>query len=249
MNYQQAFPIVIGLGEFGQHLAMRLTVGGTLYVHDANPDKIESSVQVTRAIGLTSLRHLPQSCEAVILCPGSSPTEVGCQDNLLEWLTPGTLIIDMRPLGAADCLAFYERAAIRGLEYVEAAVRGGPEAAVMGELTIAVGGTPESFARARPWLETMAALVVHSGDIGTGKRALELQDVMSAVAFATAHQVLNAATGIQSGAMIDLLVASAMTFRADLRSKPGLLAAEFDSADALGRAVQRLRTKRTRTHE
>lgn len=245
MNCQQGFPIVVGLGEFGQNLTMRLAGGGTLYVHDHNPHKIESAARVTRAVGLPSLRYPPQDCGAVILCPMSSPAEMGDTDNLLEGLRPGTLIIDMRSLDAAECLAFHDAAVLRGLEYVETAVRGGAEAAALGELTIAVGGTTESFARARPWLEPVAALVVHSGDIGTGKCALELQNMMSAVSFATAHEVLNASAGIQSAAMMNLMAASAMALGADLRSKPDCLRAEFDSADALGRAVQRLRTKRS----
>jgi 3-hydroxyisobutyrate dehydrogenase-like beta-hydroxyacid dehydrogenase len=165
-------------------------------------------------------------------------------DKLLECLSPGTLIIDMRSLDAEKCLAFYEGAADLGLEYVEAAVRGGPKAAVLGELTIAVGATSESFARARPSLETMATLVVHSGDIGTGRRALELQDIMSAVAFATAQEVLNASAGVHSAAMTELMAASATALGSELRGKPECLTAEFDAADALARAVQRLRAKR-----
>jgi len=55
-----------------------------------------------------------------------------------------------------------------GLRYLEAPVTGGVGAAEQGTLTIMAGGTAETFAAAKPLLETMGKKVRHVGPMGQG---------------------------------------------------------------------------------
>ncbi|MCX2750446.1 NAD(P)-binding domain-containing protein [Arthrobacter sp. MI7-26] len=241
MHHHRDAAAVVGLGELGQNLSMRLSGGRTLYLHDKTNDVLASSVQVTGGIGIASLRNLPQDCPVVFLCPPAYLAEEGDdEEQILAPLPPGTTVLDMRPTVKAKSLDLCDRAARRGLKYAEAAVLGGPKLAALGELTIAVGGTSDSFALALPYLDELATLVVHTGDVGTATRAVELQRVMSALTFAAAHEVVNASAEVNAQALMNLLASSSRALGDELQRNPQFITAEFDSADALRRAVHRL---------
>jgi 3-hydroxyisobutyrate dehydrogenase len=58
-----------------------------------------------------------------------------------------------------------------GFEFVDAPVSGGIAAAAAGTLTFMVGGSDDSFEKAKPFLEPMAKAVIHAGGLGAGQAA------------------------------------------------------------------------------
>lgn len=247
MEHPLGVPLLFGLGSLGKHLAMRLAVGRSLYVYDDDQQAAESAAHVTGAVAV-ALANLPGEINAAILCPGSDGSQANQDLVLFSLLRQGTLVIDMRPHDKAGSSALAERAALHGLQYVEAAVSGGTERAVTGELVIAVGGTDDAFAKASHFLEALGTTIVHCGDVGSGRKALELKDLMFAISFAAAHEILRASTGIYLTAMIDLLGSAATSLDTNLRNAPKNRAAEFDSNEALNSLLKQLRAKRTHPH-
>jgi 3-hydroxyisobutyrate dehydrogenase len=58
-----------------------------------------------------------------------------------------------------------------GMAFLDAPVSGGVGGAAAGTLTFMVGGTAESFNRAKPLLEAMGSKIVHCGEAGAGQAA------------------------------------------------------------------------------
>lgn len=58
-----------------------------------------------------------------------------------------------------------------GMQWLDAPVSGGPEAARSGQLTIMVGGRPQDFQQAREVLDALASQVTHMGPSGAGQTA------------------------------------------------------------------------------
>jgi 3-hydroxyisobutyrate dehydrogenase len=54
---------------------------------------------------------------------------------------------------------------------VDAPVSGGIAAANAGTLTFMVGGSPQAFERAKPFLSDMGEAVIHAGAMGAGQAA------------------------------------------------------------------------------
>jgi 3-hydroxyisobutyrate dehydrogenase len=63
------------------------------------------------------------------------------------------------------------KAAAQGYQMVDAPVSGGIAAAEGGTLTFMVGGDPQAFERARPFLDQMGKAVIHAGGPGAGQAA------------------------------------------------------------------------------
>lgn len=150
----------------------------------------------------TVILMLPSSREVEDLLLGA--------DGLLERLSPGSLVIDMGSSEPTSTQELAERAAGRGIEYLDAPVSGGVAKARTGELTIMVGGGDAPFERARPLLERMGATIIHVGPAGAGDAAKALNNLVSAANVAAAAEGIAVATrfGIQPSVMVELLNAS-----------------------------------------
>jgi len=75
--------------------------------------------------------------------------------DLFAAMRPGTLAIEMSTTSPATKVALAERAAARGVDFVESPVGKTMEAAIAGTLTLMVAGTPAAIERARPILAPM----------------------------------------------------------------------------------------------
>ena len=67
-----------------------------------------------------------------------------------------------------------------GADFLDAPVTGGVEGATHGTLAIMVGGRLGSLEKIRPLLETIAARIIHMGDVGMGQSAKAVNQVLCA---------------------------------------------------------------------
>ncbi len=99
-----------------------------------------------------------------------------------------------------------------GLLYLDAPISGGAVKAAAGQLSVMGSGSPEAFARAKPFLDVVAGKVFELGDeAGPGSTMKMVNQLLAGVHIATAMEAL--ALGIKSGldakTVFDVITASA----------------------------------------
>ena len=117
---------------------------------------------------------------------------------LAPGLRSGSLIIDCSTVSAETARWAESFLLERGVHFLDAPVSGGVEGAQKATLAIMCGGTPETFAEARPVLAAMGKTIEHFGPAGSGQATKATNQIMcagiiracaEAMAFAAAHQL------------------------------------------------------------
>lgn len=87
-----------------------------------------------------------------------------------------------------------------GMQWLDAPVSGGPEAARSGQLTIMVGGRPQDFQQAREVLDALASQVTHMGPSGAGQTAKIINQAIVGAGFVLMSEaaLLAEASGIDA---------------------------------------------------
>jgi 2-hydroxy-3-oxopropionate reductase len=163
----------IGLGVMGRPMAQHLIAAGhTLHLHrvsEASKGLVENG-----GIAEGSAEAVARESEIIILMLPDTPDveavlfgDMGVSAGLSE----GKLVIDMSSISPVATKAFAERVAVFGCDYVDAPVSGGEVGAKNAALTIMVGGTETTFARAMPLLEKMGKNITLIGGVGDGQTA------------------------------------------------------------------------------
>lgn len=128
-------------------------------------------------------------------------------DGVARSAAPGTLCVDMSTIAPAQTVAIGAELAERGLKLLDAPVTGSSPKAQDGTLTIMAGGDEADFARARPLLEIMGALVVHVGALGQGEMVKVINNAVAAANATTVAEALlvGQATGVDLDALVEVM--------------------------------------------
>ena len=164
----------IGLGNMGLPMALNLLKAGhTVAGFDMSPAQVEK-LSAAGGKAVANIAAAATGAEVVItmLPAGKEVREVYLGSNgVLGAAGPGTLLIDSSTIDVESARAVAAAAEKKGFGMLDAPVSGGVGGAQAGTLTFMVGGSAESFARARPILENMGKTVVHAGGAGNGQAA------------------------------------------------------------------------------
>lgn len=164
----------IGLGHMGHPMALNLLKNGhALTVFDVMPEAVRSLVQAG-AIAADSIASTVSQAEVVItmvqtgdqvhnICAG--------EQGIFTHVKPGTLYIDSSSIDIGTSRMLHKQAAHMKIDMVDAPVSGGVKGAQEASLTIMVGGSTESFERAKPFLQLLGKKVIHAGIPGNGQAA------------------------------------------------------------------------------
>ena len=97
------------------------------------------------------------------------------------------------------------------MAFLDAPVSGSSPKAEDGTLTIMAGGAQADFERARPYFEAMGEKILHVGPLGHGQTVKVISNAVGATNAATLAQalVVGKAAGVELGALVDVLGASA----------------------------------------
>jgi 2-hydroxy-3-oxopropionate reductase len=90
-------------------------------------------------------------------------------EGLASSLRPGSVIVDMSTGDPVLARRWSATLAEQGIDFLDAPVSGGMEAARAGNLSVMVGGRAEALERARPVLDAVSGRIVHVGDSGAGQ--------------------------------------------------------------------------------
>lgn len=175
----------IGLGVMGFPMASNLLKAGKkLIVFDINIEQAAKLPYQENVMVASSIEDLAKQVDIVLLMLPNSPhvkeTILG-KDGLVEFLAPGSLIIDMSSISSTVTKEIANELDKRQIDLMDAPVSGGQTGAVNGSLTFMVGGEKENFDEALMLLQIMGEKIIHCGEVGSGQTVKIVNQLMSAV--------------------------------------------------------------------
>lgn len=168
----------IGLGNMGVPMAANLIKAGHCVV---GYDISEHAMEFAAAAGVELATSAPAALAgaelAITMLPAGRHV-LSVWPDILASAQPGTLLIDSSTIDVDSARKVHALARDRGCLSLDAPVSGGTGGAKAATLTFMVGGSVESFAKAKPILEKMGKNVFHCGDEGAGQAAKVCNNMM-----------------------------------------------------------------------
>lgn len=177
---------LIGAGAMGGAIGARfLAMGCALTVFDLDTAKIDELV-AKGAVAAASAAEVGARCAVVVTSLNSSrivERAVFGPGGVAEQAAPDGLIIDMSSIAPDATRALAQRAAEKGLAWVDSPLSGGAPKAAIGELTLMLGGEAEHVARAQDVLKHVASNITHMGGPGAGQTTKLINQVLCGLGF------------------------------------------------------------------
>jgi 3-hydroxyisobutyrate dehydrogenase len=161
----------IGLGNMGGPMATNLVKAGhTVAGFDLVPALLEAAV-ATGVQPTSDISQAVSGADVVVTMLPQGRHVLTAWTDIIRGIRSGTLVIDCSTIDVASARKAHDMAKAADCPSLDAPVSGGTSGAAAGTLTFMAGGTPESFARAKPILEAMGKKIVHCGEAGAGQAA------------------------------------------------------------------------------
>jgi len=206
---------VVGLGAMGMGIATSALKTGMDVI---GCDVSEAALEAFAAAGGKSARTPADAasnadCLAIVVVNQDQTEAVLFGENGAAAALPkGAVVLGCATVPPAYARDLQARLNALGVLYLDAPISGGAVKAAAGQLSVMGSGTPEAFARARPFLDAVAEKVFELGDeAGPGSTMKMVNQLLAGVHIATAMEAL--ALGIRSGldahTVFDVITASA----------------------------------------
>lgn len=197
---------VIGLGVIGKPIAERLIAAGfRVFVYDVRDEPV-AALQKAGATACASSADVAGRSDIIIslvLDRAQTDDVVFGARGILQSIRPETLFATGSTLGPAPVRAIADALEAKGCATIDMPITGGYLAAYEGKLSLMVGGTEVTLARARPVFNAFAHIVTRAGDVGAGQAAkLAHQLIMSVNVMALLEGL---ALGVAGGVAPDIL--------------------------------------------
>ena len=174
---------LIGAGAMGGAIGTRLVeTGHTLRVFDLDDERV-NTLAALGAIPAASAADAANGVEFCVISLNSAEIverAVFGENGVAVQAKPGTLLIDMSSIAPDATRQLAERAADKGLGWVDSPLSGGAPKALIGELTLMLGGTENNVRKAQTLLKDVAANMTHMGPSGAGQTTKLINQVLSA---------------------------------------------------------------------
>jgi 3-hydroxyisobutyrate dehydrogenase len=162
----------IGLGNMGSGMAANLAKAG----HEVRAfDLSEAALAKAHSAGClrsASAAEAVADAEAVVtMLPAGKHVRDVYEGSVIGKAPASAILMDCSTIDVATAREEIGKARTQGYQMVDAPVSGGIAAAEAGTLTFMVGGEPQAFECARPFLEQMGKAVIHAGGPGAGQAA------------------------------------------------------------------------------
>ena len=186
----------IGLGIMGTPMAMQLIAAGhTVYVRTRG--KVPAAIANTSAVPCTSAAEVASKAQVIFMMVPDTPDveavlfgKDGVASGLETTGSAGKIVVDMSSISPMATKVFAEKINNLGAEYIDAPVSGGEVGAKAASLTIMCGGTPETFEKVRPLLETMGKNITLVGGNGDGQTTKVANQIIVALNIAAVGEAL-----------------------------------------------------------
>jgi 3-hydroxyisobutyrate dehydrogenase-like beta-hydroxyacid dehydrogenase len=161
----------IGLGAMGGPMALNLLKHGfSLVVHDIDPQKLEPALAAGAAVAQSPeavAAAVPRTISMVETTDQAEAVIIG-EHGIINGAGPGHIVLCMSTIDPFAARRFADRLAARGIAMLDAPVSGGTVRAKSGELSVIVGGMPETYAACEDLFRAMGKNLFHVGALGQG---------------------------------------------------------------------------------
>lgn len=177
---------LIGAGAMGGAIGTRLLeTGNKLTVFDLDRAKVDELVG-KGASAASSATEAAADVDFVILSLNSAKI-VGLaafgEGGAASGARLGTTFIDMSSIDPESTREFAAKASSLGIGWVDAPLSGGAPKALIGELSLMVGGTDKNVSRAHDCLKFVAKNYTHMGPNGAGQTTKIINQVLCGLGF------------------------------------------------------------------
>lgn len=177
---------LVGAGAMGGSIGARfLETGNQLTVFDLDAEKVAELV-AKGAVAASSAAEAAAGAEATITSLNSSRiVEIAAfgDAGIATGADPGALIIDMSSIDPEATRKLATQAAEAGLGWVDSPLSGGAPKAMIGELTLMLGGADDHVTRAIDILSDVASNMTHMGGPGAGQTTKMINQVLCGLGF------------------------------------------------------------------
>jgi 3-hydroxyisobutyrate dehydrogenase len=162
----------IGLGHMGGGMAPNLAKAGhEVRAFDLSEAALAAAVDKGCQRAASTDEAVAGAEVVITMLPAAQHVLDVYRNHVLGKAPASALLIDCSTIDVASARTAEDEAATRDYTMVDAPVSGGIAAAAGGTLTFMVGGSPQAFERAKPFLDPMAKAVIHAGGPGAGQAA------------------------------------------------------------------------------
>jgi putative dehydrogenase len=206
---------VIGLGSMGLGMAQSMVKRGIeVSGFDINSTAVAKLVEAGGS-GAASLADVAKNADVllvVVVNAAQTDTVLFGEKGAAAAMKKGSVIISSATMAPDDARRLAAKAEALGLLYLDAPISGGAAKAAIGQLTVMASGTPETFKRARPALDAIAATVHELGDAaGIGASFKMVNQLLAGVHIAAACEAVTFAKklGLDLPTVYKVITASA----------------------------------------
>ena len=194
---------IMGIGILGRVLG----AGHPVTVYDSNPETVDRCVAMGAEAAASPAEAAAEAAFVQAVLPGPPETEAAVfgQDGVAAGIKSGAIFINHATVDPAFIISVADRLLERGVETIDAPMLRGPEQARTGTLGMPVGANPGVYERASHVIETVSAVQLPTGGVGTGS-ALKLVNNMlnCTILCATSESlVLGAKSGLKLETMLE----------------------------------------------
>ena len=165
----------VGLGVMGYPMAGYLANNNhEVVVYNRTASKADAWCAQYHGAAAATPAAAAQSADIVFVCVGNDDdlrqVALG-DDGVLAGISDGAVIVDHTTASANIVREIHSLAAERRIGFLDAPLSGGQAGAENGQLTIMVGGDEDTFARAKPVMDSYAKAITLIGPAGSGQLA------------------------------------------------------------------------------
>jgi 3-hydroxyisobutyrate dehydrogenase-like beta-hydroxyacid dehydrogenase len=207
---------VLGTGRMGAGMARTLRQSGfDVVVYNRTAESAQALAGEIGAIAAPTAREAAAAADVVI---SSLADDVAVRDVFAgpdgapAGLRQGTVVLEMSTIDPATVAEIALAIEAAGGTLIDAPVSGSVALVEQGALTVMAGGSRDAMAKARPVLETLAAKVYETGDLGSGATVkLAVNAIVHAVSVAVAEAlVLAEKAGVDRATAYEVFANSAV---------------------------------------
>jgi 3-hydroxyisobutyrate dehydrogenase-like beta-hydroxyacid dehydrogenase len=174
----------IGLGAMGGPMALNLVKHGfSLVVHDIDPAKLEPLVAAGAVVEQSpaAVAALVERTISMVETTDQAEEVITGDRGIIASAQAGHIVLSMSTIDPFAARRFARRLRERGIAMLDAPVSGGTVRAISGELSVIVGGAPETYAACEDLFRAMGKNLFHVGALGHGLAMKLLNNMLGQV--------------------------------------------------------------------
>lgn len=206
---------VIGLGSMGMGMAQSMVKRGIKVAgFDINAAAVAKLAEAggSSASSVADVAKGTDVLLVVVVNAAQTDTVLFGEKGAAAAMKKGSVIISSATMAPDDARKLAAKAEALGLLYLDAPISGGAAKATIGQLTVMASGSAETFKRARPVLDAIAATVYELGDAaGIGASFKMVNQLLAGVHIAAACEAVTFAKklGLDLPTVYKVITASA----------------------------------------